>query len=62
MIFLVEKRDGRIKSRLVANGSKQRNWMTKEDTSSPTAYIESVLITAAIDAKEGRDVMCCDIP
>ena len=28
LIFLTEKRDGRIKARTVADGSKQRLWMT----------------------------------
>ena len=54
LIFMVEKRDGTIKSRLCANGSKQCNWISKEDTSSPTASIELILLTAAIDAKEKR--------
>ena len=62
LMFLVQKRDGRIKARHCANGSIQRNWYTKEESSSPTAHQESVMITAAIDAKEGRDVAIVDIP
>ena len=61
LIFLVEKRDGRIKGRLCANGSVQRAWMSKEDSSSPTAYLESIMLTSAIDAKEEREVMTVDI-
>jgi hypothetical protein len=34
----------------------------KEDATSPTVHNESVFITAAIDANEGRDVMILDIP
>ena len=29
LIFLTEKRDGRIKARTVANGSIQRKWMER---------------------------------
>ena len=29
---------------------------------SPTASLESILLTAVIDAHEERDVMTCDIP
>ena len=31
LIFLVEKKSGEVKARTCANGSIQRNWMTKED-------------------------------
>ena len=53
LIFLTEKRDGRVKARTCANGSVQREWMAKEDTASPTTALESVIITAGIDAQEG---------
>jgi hypothetical protein len=36
--------------------------MEREETASPTAQVESILLTAVIDAKEGRDVMTADIP
>ena len=62
LIFIVEKRDGRIKARTVANGSKQRTWMSKEDAASPTVMLESVMLSAIIDAKEGREVAVVDIP
>ena len=52
LIFLTEKRDGTVKARTCANGSIQRDWMTKEDATSPTATLESVIITSVIDAKE----------
>ena len=35
LIFLTEKRDGRIKARACANGSKQKQWMNKEEVASP---------------------------
>jgi hypothetical protein len=62
LIFLVEKRDGTVKARHCANGSTQRDYMHREQVSSPTVCTESVLLTAVIDAKEGRDVATCDIP
>jgi len=29
---------------------------------SPTAALESIMLTAVIDAKEGHDMMCVDVP
>ena len=34
----------------------------KEDAASPTVFIESVFITAAVDANEGHGVSKFDIP
>jgi hypothetical protein len=62
LIFLTEKRDGTMNARTCADGYKQRSWMEREETSSPTAQVESILLTAFIEAKEGRDVMTADIP
>jgi hypothetical protein len=62
LIFLVEKRDGRVKARACANGSTQREYINKEDAASPTAATESILLTATIDAKENCDIMSADIP
>ena len=36
--------------------------MDQEDTASPTVMTESVMLTAVIDAEEGRDVATFDIP
>ena len=62
LIFLAEKRDGMIKARTCANGSTQREYIDRDDAASPTASTDAVLITATIDAKQGRDVMTADIP
>ena len=62
LIFLVEKRDQSVKARMCANGSTQREYMERDDASSPTVMCESILITAGIEAKQHRDVMTCDIP
>jgi hypothetical protein len=61
-MFLKEKCDGKIKGRTVAGGNKQRDYISKEDASSPTVTTESVLLSCIIDAKEGRDVAVIDIP
>ena len=64
LLFLTEKRDGKLKSRMCADGSKQRTYegYDKNDTASPTAATESVLITGVIDAKEKRKVATIDLP
>lgn len=62
LIFLVEKRDGRIKARTCANGSVQQVDVDKEEAASPTASTEAILLTAVIDAAEGRDVATVNIP
>jgi hypothetical protein len=62
LMFLKEKRCGRIKARGCADGRKQRVYKTKADTSSPTVSIEALLLSCMIDSLEGRDVATCDIP
>ena len=52
LIFLKEKRDGKIKARSCTNGSVQREHVAKEDAAAPTVALESVFVTATIEAKE----------
>ena len=59
--LIKEKRDGRLKGRSVADGRPQRELYTKDETSSPTATPESVLLTALIDAVEDRHVVVADV-
>jgi hypothetical protein len=40
----------------------KRDYISKEDVSSPTVTTESVLLTSITEAKEGRDVAVIDIP
>ena len=61
-MFLNKKRYIKIKVRTVAGGKTQRTYIPKEDTSSPTARKNSVLLTSIIDAKESRDVSGIDTP
>ena len=62
MMLLTEKRCGKIKGRMVFDGRRTREWITKEDSASPTATLEGIMITLTIDAKEKRDVMSADVP
>ena len=59
--LIKEKRNGRLKGRSVADGRPQRAFYTKDETSSPTATPESVLLTALIDAVEDRHVVVADV-
>jgi hypothetical protein len=61
-MFLKEKRDGTIKGRVVAGNNKQRDYISKEDASSPTVATESVLLTCIVDAEEEREVAVINIP
>jgi hypothetical protein len=57
-----QKRDGKIKAPKVIGGDRQRDYITKEDISSPTVSAEAVMLTCVIEAQEGRDVAVVDIP
>lgn len=43
-------------------GDKQHDYILKEDASSPTVAVESVLLSCIIDAEEERDVATINIP
>ena len=62
LMFLKQKRCGKIKGRGCADGRKQREYINKEDASSPTVSIEAVMISCVIDALEKRDIATVDIP
>ncbi len=64
LMFLVQKKDKdkTIKARTCANGSIQRAWMQREDATSPTASLESIILTSTIEAHENRDVATIDVP
>ena len=61
---IVEKRNGIVKARAVADGSKEQTLpgYKKEDGASPTVATDSIMITAAIEAHKQRDVATIDIP
>jgi hypothetical protein len=62
LMFLKQKRDGTVKGRGCADGRKQREHTSKEEASSTTVVIESVLLSCVINAKENRDVGTVDLP
>ena len=47
---------------MVTGGNKQRAYMLKEEVTSPTTALESILLTMTIDAHEGHDVTIVNIP
>ena len=61
-MFITQKRNGTIKARGCADGRKQRDWMNSDETSSSTVATQALLLSAMIDAYEGRDVATSDIP
>jgi hypothetical protein len=58
--FVIEKRDGRIKARAVADGRTQMRY-SEEETYSPTVKLESLMLNSLIDAFEQRHVATVDI-
>ena len=62
LMFLKKKRTGRSRARGCADGRKQREELTKDEVSSPTVSIESVMLSCTIDAHENRDVATVDVP
>lgn len=62
LILLEERRTGKIKGQMCADGRKQRDWTLKEDAASPTIMTDSILLTTATEAAEHRDVVVIDLP
>ena len=61
--LIKEKRNGNIKGRTCANGSKQRKYVKEgEIPSSPTSSLESIMSTLVIDSYEKRYVVIADVP
>ena len=42
---------------MVYNGKPTREWLTRENSASPMAALESIMLTAVIDAHKGRNIM-----
>ena len=62
LLHIKEKRSGKLKGRTCADGRPQRETITKEESTSPTASLESIMLTCIIDAIEKRDIGTVDIP
>ena len=52
LTHLTEKSDKTIKGRTVHNGKPTREWLSREESASPTASIEGTFSTALMDAWE----------
>ena len=50
-MFLKLKRDGNIKGQAVTDKNKKRDFISKEEASSPTVATEEVLLSCVIDAQ-----------
>ena len=63
LIFIVEKRDGRVKEQKCAVGIKQRTFTgyVKSDWDLPTVTNDGVIITSTIEVHEGRGVAVADL-
>ena len=49
------------KVRVCVDGIKQRNWISKENTSSATVSNKGIMFSCMIDAMEGRDIATTEI-
>ena len=61
-MFLKKNRSGIIKGRGCVDGRKQRAYITKEDSTSPTISTEAVFLMAVVDAWESWKVAVLDVP
>jgi hypothetical protein len=62
LMFLKRKRDGTVKARGCADGRPQREYISKDDSSSPTVSIYALMASCLMDAIDERKVVTCDIP
>ena len=62
MFMKLKVDDFTIKGRGCADGRKQWDWLSKEDTSSPTVSTGGLMLLCMIDAMEVREVETADIP
>ena len=62
LMFLKRKRTGKIKARGCADGRPQREYITKEESSSPTVSLYALMASCLMDAIDNRKVITCDIP
>lgn len=62
LMFLKAKKSGVIKARGCADGRSQRDYISKEEASSPTVSLHALMLSCVIDAIEGRYVATADVP
>ena len=62
LMYLKEKRDGKVKGRGCVNRQSQRLYTHRIEASSSTPALTAIMLTSTIDAFEKRDVATVDIP
>ena len=62
LMYLKEKRDGRIKGRGYVGSRQQQEYTKKSDTSLPTTLLAALLLTCTVDAFKRRDITTVDTP
>ena len=62
LMYLKRKQCGKIKARGCADGRPQREYITKEESGSPTVTTNALLAICLICAIEEREIVVCDIP
>ena len=62
LVFLKQKQCGKVKGRGCADGRSQREFISKEDSYSPTVLLHALMLSCLINKIEGCDVATADIP
>jgi hypothetical protein len=62
LMFLKRKRDSTVKARGCADGRPQREYISKDESSSPTVSIYALMASCLMHAINDRKVVTCDIP
>ena len=61
MFLKIEIDEATIKGRGYTDGRKQKNWLSKENTLSPTMSTEGLMISCMVDTMEGWEVATTNI-
>ncbi len=62
LLLLKRKRCRKVKARGCVDGRPQQSFITKEESTTPTISLHALMATCLINALEGRNVMCMDVP
>ena len=62
LMFLKQKRCGKIKARGCADKRKQREYISKDESSSPTVSNYTLMCSCLMSAIKQQHVVTCDIP
>ena len=62
LTHLTEKQDKSIEGQTMHNGKPTREWLSREESASPTASTEGTFCTTLRDAWEERDIVSSDTP